>query len=288
MQLIGSGACGVVNAISAKLVPITQPADNAVEVINAICAAVGLPPNFKLVAVTDPSSSAIAEILGTDRYIIYDREYMSSVGRAPYNTWPAFAVIAHEIGHHLCGHTLKTDGSRPPLELEADHFAGFSLARMGAPLPDALQFWSSIIPDVSSATHPPRQERVDAVNSGWVVAMNRKAGEESHTLVSANQNSLGTYDRVTAIFINRHTFWEERQHGKQLALFMEMHRTPEKSIYLYDASRVMSLRLDVSNTGGLASGYWIYGLVTSAEAGWTPLDPKFWPDGMRAADMIKN
>ena len=36
-------------------------------------------------------------------------------------------LLAHEVGHHLNGHTIHRGGSTPELELEADEFAGFIL-----------------------------------------------------------------------------------------------------------------------------------------------------------------
>lgn len=289
MLRITAGACGFGNSAADKIVPVAEDAENAIEVITKICSSVALPPNFTLVAVTDPSSNAYAEIVDTDRYIIYDRSYMLSVSTDGLQSWPALAVIAHEVGHHLCGHTLKTDGSRPPLELEADHFAGFALACMGAPRTEAFELWQAIIPSVASPTHPPRQERVEAVTSGWIVATGRRVGKERHTLISANKNSLGTYDRVVSIFDNNSTFWQEWQHGQPLATFVEINRTPD-SVYLYDDSREipMTVRLDISFTGGVASGYWTPGRVHDLSVHWIPLDPKFWPDGMRASDMIKD
>ena len=34
---------------------------------------------------------------------------------------PRRRPVAHEIGHHLQGHTIQRGGSRPPIELEADN-----------------------------------------------------------------------------------------------------------------------------------------------------------------------
>ncbi|MGV4796251.1 hypothetical protein [Rhizobium sp. F40D2] len=285
---IQPGACNFLNSETGKAVSVSESLSNAESVISKICSSIALPPKFKLVAVDDPGINAIAEIDGTDRFILYDRAYMSTVSASGLQTWPSLAVIAHEIGHHLCGHTLTTDGSRPPLELEADHFAGFALARMGAAQTDALQLWSSIIPDVVSSTHPPRSQRIDAARSGWIVAVNRSTGQESHTLVSANQNAAGTYDRVLSIWINHQSYWEENQHGHPLARFIEIERGPS-SVFLYDASRDMTVRLEFSQTDGIASGYWARGKVTDTLIYWSPLDPFFWPAGMRSSsDAIKN
>ena len=288
MMRIQRGACGFLDCEPARTVPILEDLSSAASVIGKICSSVGLPPNFKLIAVDDPGTNAIAEIDGTDRFIIYDRAYMSIVSASGLQTWPSLAIVAHEIGHHLCGHTLKMDGSRPPLELEADHFAGFALACMGAAQNDALQLWSSVIPDVVSSTHPPRNQRIDAARSGWLVAMNRRAGQESHALISANQNAAGTYDRILSIWVNYQSYWEESQHGQPLARFVEIGRGPN-SVFLYDASRDMTIKLEFSRTDGVASGYWTRVKVMDVRIYWRPLDPFFWPSGLRSSSYtIKN
>jgi hypothetical protein len=282
------GACGFLNSEPAQTLQVAEPLSNAASVITKICSSVALASNFTLKAVNAPGMNALAEIDGTDRFIIYDRTFMSSVSPNNMQTWPALAVIAHEIGHHLNGHTLKTDGTRPPLELEADHFAGFALACMGAGEEEAVNLWSSIIPDVTSTTYPPRSERVDAATSGWLVATYRNAGQESHAVISANQNASGTYDRVLSIWVNRNSYWQESQHGQPLATFVQIARG-SSSVFLYDASRDMTVRLEFSRTDGVASGYWSKGRTTDMTIYWSPLDPFFWPSGMRSpSDAIKN
>lgn len=53
------------------------------------------------------------------RMIIYDYQWAKSA------TAESYLIMAHEIGHHFCGHTLKTYEGRPQeKELEADRFAG--------------------------------------------------------------------------------------------------------------------------------------------------------------------
>lgn len=75
--------------------------------------------------------------------------------------------MAHEIGHHLQGHTLVPGGSRPPSELEADDFSGFTLYQMGAELEDAQKAMATFGDPNGSATHPPRDQRLVAIEKGW-------------------------------------------------------------------------------------------------------------------------
>jgi hypothetical protein len=80
--------------------------------------------------------------------------------------WQLYGIMAHEVGHHLQGHTLSGLGSRPPTELEADEYAGFTLTALGASIDQALSLWNTLDVD-GSATHPPRNQRLDAVTRGW-------------------------------------------------------------------------------------------------------------------------
>jgi hypothetical protein len=77
------------------------------------------------------------------------------------------ALLAHEIGHHLNGHTIRRSGSRPDLELEADEFAGFVLKKMGASLSEAQQVMKYIAKSKGSKTHPARALRMSAIKKGW-------------------------------------------------------------------------------------------------------------------------
>ena len=77
------------------------------------------------------------------------------------------ALIAHEVGHHLNGHTIQKGGSSPALELEADEFAGFVLYKLGATLDEAQEVMKYIAANEASSTHPARGDRMLAVKKGW-------------------------------------------------------------------------------------------------------------------------
>jgi hypothetical protein len=127
----------------------------------------GLRPNFVLIRTADVPNAAA---------VIVDADDGSKVRVLAYN--PAFfeefvqdrteiyGIMAHEIGHHVQGHTLLPGGSQPPTELEADEYAGFILAGLGTSRDKSLQLWRKF-PGQGSATHPGRDDRLAAVGQGW-------------------------------------------------------------------------------------------------------------------------
>ncbi|MDQ3535579.1 MAG: membrane-binding protein, partial [Bacteroidota bacterium] len=86
---------------------------------------------------------------------------------ATQTDWAAISILAHEIGHHLNGHTMMTKGGNPALELEADEFSGFVLRKMGASLVEAQKAMKLISDVIGSATHPKRSLRLTAIAKGY-------------------------------------------------------------------------------------------------------------------------
>jgi hypothetical protein len=150
---------------TAEIVPST---DNVSGLIQRIVDAYGLSRNFEIRAALVPNAAAIN--LGSTRYILYNPTFMSEITTTTQDRWAAAGILAHEIGHHLNGHTLQAGGSRPPLELEADYFSGFILQKLGAQLADATAVIEKFAPETGSATHPGRRERVASITAGWAAA----------------------------------------------------------------------------------------------------------------------
>ena len=135
-------------------------------VVNNILAVSGLLPNFQVVE-TDEVGNAAAVIIDGERYLAFNPEWLRQYEADPNARWQLLGVMAHEVGHHLQGHTLTGEGSRPPTELEADEYAGFILAALGANLTEAQSLWSTL-PTEGSVTHPPQHQRLAAVERGWL------------------------------------------------------------------------------------------------------------------------
>jgi hypothetical protein len=106
------------------------------------------------------------------RYILYNREFISWVNHSTKDKWGVLALLAHEMGHHLNGHTLNKRGSNPAAELEADEFSGFVLYKLGASLEQAQEVMFYIANTTTSSTHPDRYLRMKAIEKGWNKAKN--------------------------------------------------------------------------------------------------------------------
>ena len=137
----------------------------AEDVIMQIVETIGLPQNFDIVSAGVPNAAAV--IRGDKRFILYSRYFMNSVQKEAGNRWAPISIMAHEIGHHLSGHTLGADGSRPRTELEADRFSGSVLQKMGASLEDTLAAMEKLGNEHGSATHPRKLDRLEAITAGW-------------------------------------------------------------------------------------------------------------------------
>ena len=136
-----------------------------------ILAVSGLAPNFQVIQSEDvPNAAAI--VRGSERFLVFNAEWLTKLTERASTKWQVYGVLAHEIGHHLQGHTLLGIGSRPPIELEADEYAGFALGALGATLDEAQSLWRGF-GEAGSATHPPQHQRLAAIERGWMRAAQR-------------------------------------------------------------------------------------------------------------------
>ena len=140
----------------------------------------GLPANF--VVVSGPVDNAAAVILLDQnriprRVIAFNPKFMNAAQQqVGGNPWGPISVMAHEIAHHLSGHTIVPGGSRPEIELEADKFSGFVLQKMGAPLDAATQMILTVGTDHGTPTHPDKRQRADAIRQGWTESCQQAGG----------------------------------------------------------------------------------------------------------------
>jgi len=116
-------------------VSAAAPADRVQRITRAILSTAGLVTGVEVRAASIANAAALLH--GDERYVLYNPRFLDDVSRRAGTPWAAISVLAHEIGHHLGGHTLDDRSSRPHTELEADQFSGFVLARLGASLDEA-------------------------------------------------------------------------------------------------------------------------------------------------------
>jgi hypothetical protein len=144
-----------------------QSSYEALDIVKRITHAVGLEPNFELLQANIPNAAAV--IHDQRRYILYSLVFIEQIRKATATEWASLTILAHEIGHHLNGHTLSATGSRPTLELQADTFAGHAVKRIGGSLDQALAAYQMMSAE-GTDTHPPRSARLEAVTRGWTEA----------------------------------------------------------------------------------------------------------------------
>jgi len=111
-------------------------------------------------------NNAYAVIRGNERFIAVDPNWLEKN--------PArLLVIAHEIGHHVCGHTVGMLRDNPwAKELEADTFSGFAMRKVEEKfqtinLNIALSWANALYNPEPTPTHPPAAMRVQAITNGY-------------------------------------------------------------------------------------------------------------------------
>ena len=162
-------------------VKVIQPS-----VIDSVSSTVGLPPNFKLIR--SDVDNAMAKVQDGERAILYNPEFIMNVYNMTISHWSYVSVIAHEVGHHLSGHTF-VGKSLFQRELEADRFSGFVMRRLGATADQATATLRLF--DQSPSSHPPKSDRISAVLGGW-----NSAGESKNVKSDPMSNPNAKFNNV--------------------------------------------------------------------------------------------
>lgn len=135
------------------------------QIIQNILDAVGQTANFEIQTANIDNAAAV--VYAGRRYVLYNPNFINALDARTGNQWASISVLAHEVGHHLLGHTLTGQGSQPAIELEADEFSGYALRKMGATLEDAEATMKLIANQNATATHPGKASRLSAIEKGW-------------------------------------------------------------------------------------------------------------------------
>lgn len=139
--------------------------------VQSIVEASGLEPrSFVTKSANVPNAAAV--IRGSDRKILYSARFLNDLEKVAGSKWSTVSVLAHEVAHHLDGHTLRLDDRRPRLELEADQFSGFIVCKLGGTQQDAESALAHF-GGQSQPGYPPLSARLEGVAAGWRMAMER-------------------------------------------------------------------------------------------------------------------
>ena len=174
-----------------------DPTKKAADVVDEILRKVAIKERTFTLKAADVEN-AQATIRGeADRYLLYSNEFLKKFTSDARTKWAAYAVFAHEIGHHVLLHNLKDTSAvnRKKYELQADAWAARILARMGASREDALAAVNALTDD-NSRYYPRKTARVEQMGIAY--------DEEKITLIKTQDviNAANT----TAIAIDPKSF----------------------------------------------------------------------------------
>ena len=189
---------------------------NADIALNKILEATGMSKRFVLKECNDISNCVATSYKGI-RYILYDREFMDAIATRT-NSWSSLSILAHEIGHHVNGHSLDliiyaTESAEAPtlaesrqMELEADEYSGFVMFKLGASLQQAQEgvLLVSTNDDDSYSTHPKRDKRLRAIAKGYNKAKGQVSNNDYSTINTINNSSSNLEKKITKEMLNEY------------------------------------------------------------------------------------
>jgi|CXWL01.1.fsa_nt_gi hypothetical protein len=161
--------CGYNYKPEEKEIELFLAGNRETDEIKKILSYSGVPLNFEIYSAN--INNAIATIIDSKRYIIYDPRLLQFTDKLSDSYWTSVSILAHEIGHHLSGHTLDSTFDNHKAELEADKFSGFVLYKMGATLTQSTKAITILGSQVDSKTHPNKQKRIIYIQKGWDEAL---------------------------------------------------------------------------------------------------------------------
>lgn len=166
---------------------------DAEAIVNDIVNVMGLKSNFEIKAAKIPNAAAV--VYNGRRYVLYNPAFIAALNKTTGNDWASVSVLAHEIGHHLNGHTLSAAGSDPAKELDADEFSGYVMQRLGATLEEAETAMKLAADIQGTTTHPGRTARLTAIEQGW-----SRASDQLTADIEANENDSS----ITPVVVSEH------------------------------------------------------------------------------------
>lgn len=192
--------CGYDHSLNKNTIELYYARPKELDQINSIVKFTGISPNFKIFGAS--INNAVATIINNERYILYDPELLSYTDYKSNSYWASMSILAHEIGHHLSGHTLNHVGSNYKDELEADKYSGFILFKLGASLSEATNAINMLGSNTASQTHPSKKDRIDAITQGWY-----EASQQINSSAIPPRNEM--YDQLVGLEFYIEDFYEQ-------------------------------------------------------------------------------
>lgn len=154
--------------------------EEAEQAVDRVLKKLGLPRNFAMAQCPDIENCVAVTGQNGVRYIVYDKEFVQRI-KSRTSDWSALSILAHEIGHHLAGHTntgAADLAESRKFELEADYFTGYQMYRMGATLSQAQQAVRLVASerDDRFSSHPKLSKRLAAIAEGYNAAKAESGG----------------------------------------------------------------------------------------------------------------
>lgn len=159
-----SSACGLAGKIDPNIIP-GSAVDDVTNLLKRIATAVHISNLPQITSGNVPN--AAAAIFGRQRVIVYSPAFLAQLRAAAGGTkWAVTFVLAHELGHHIEGHTITGAGSNHQSEFEADAWATHALKNMGASLEETTAAMRAM-PTPASGPHPSSEARVRNITRAY-------------------------------------------------------------------------------------------------------------------------
>jgi len=126
--------------------------------------------------------------------IAYEWPLEAKLADSSERQWDIVAVLAHEIAHHMLGHTLDLSNDRKRMELDADRFAGHTIGIMRGEQDDAMKAINQYINDQQQGPeYPSKTARKKAARDGWTRAISLALDPIQNDLL--NKNKFRSFSR---------------------------------------------------------------------------------------------
>ncbi|SEF73263.1 M48 family metalloprotease [Sphingobacterium lactis] len=190
------------------------PAEEYVQqIVRNIVKFAGLPSNFSVYQ-SENMNNAFAAFDGVNRLIVYDPKLFRNVEVGSSTYWSSVSIIAHEIGHHLSGHTFEQVGDNHGVELQADKFSGHILYKMGASVEQAIAAIKFLGSVHDSQSHPNKDRRIKAIMEGWNEAQSQRYNGAIPATPSDNYFINEVYTQNMLLNSEHFEYVEYREYGE--------------------------------------------------------------------------